>query len=200
MRDSGLAAQAAFNRRNLVRGSGPQQLVENRTVFASHSAELSIYDTFASAEKVRLDAEEILYCGMISGKKVLHGKNHFNSAFLPHESFVMAPGETVAIDFPEATLDNPTSCLTLGISRERLRDVCDQLNQKNPLPKELGCWRPHDDHVLHLFHTEATQQLLERIVGSFVHNDDDRDLVLNLGVTELLTRMLRQQGRSFLLN
>jgi len=80
----------------------------------------------------------------------------------------MAPGETVAIDFPEATLDNPTSCLTLGISRERLRDVCDQLNQKNPLPKELGCWRPHDDHVLHLFHTEATQQLLERIVGSFV--------------------------------
>jgi len=74
MRDSGLAAQAAFNRRNLVRGSGPQQLVENRTVFASHGAELSIYDTFASAEKVRLDAEEILYCGMISGKKVLHGK------------------------------------------------------------------------------------------------------------------------------
>ena len=200
MRDSGLAAQAAFNRRNLVRGSGPQQLVENRTVFASHGAELSIYDTFASAEKVRLDAEEILYCGMISGKKVLHGKHHFNSAFLPHESFVMAPGETVAIDFPEATLDNPTSCLTLGISRERLRDVCDQLNQKNPLPKELGSWRPHDDHVLHLFHTEATQQLLERIVGSFVHNDDDRDLVLNLGVTELLTRMLRQQGRSFLLN
>lgn len=195
-----LIRQAAFNRRRSMGASGPQQLVENRTVYESHGAELSIYDTFAQAEHVRLDAEEILYCGMISGKKILHGKNHFNSAFLPHESFVMAPGETVAIDFPEATIENPTSCLTLGISRDRLRHVCDQLNQKNPLPKELGEWSPQHDHVLHLFHTEATQQLLVRIVDSFISHDSDRDLVLNLGVTELLTRMLRQQGRSFLLH
>ncbi|WP_430460219.1 helix-turn-helix domain-containing protein [Thalassolituus sp. LLYu03] len=195
-----LMKQAAFNRRRTMGPSGPQQLVENRTVYESHGAELSIYDTFAQAEKVRLDAEEILYCGMISGKKILHGKNHFNSAFLPHESFVMAPGETVAIDFPDATLAAPTSCLTLGISRDRLRTVCDQLNQMNPLPKELGEWSPQHDHVLHLFHTEATQQLLVRIVDSFISRDSDRDLVLNLGVTELLTRMLRQQGRNFLLH
>ncbi|MAD47543.1 MAG: AraC family transcriptional regulator [Oceanospirillaceae bacterium] len=137
---------------------------------------------------------------MISGKKVLHGKNHFNSPFLPHESFVMAPGESVDIDFPEATEMSPTSCLALGISRDKLRQVCDQLNQKNPLPKELGEWNPQHDHVLHLFHTEATQQLLVRIVDSFMSHDSDRDLVLNLGVTELLTRMLRQQGRNFLLH
>ncbi len=195
-----LVNQAAFNRRRSMTRSGPQQLVENRTVYESHGAELSIYDTFAQAERVQLEAQEVLYCGMISGKKILHGKNHFNSVFLPHESFVMAPGETVAIDFPDATLNNPTSCLTLGISRERLRAVCDQLNQKNPLPREQGEWQPQHDQVLHLFHTEATQQLLVRIVDSFLSRDSDRDLVLNLGVTELLTRMLRQQGRNFLLH
>jgi len=200
MPQNALASRAAFNRRQLLNRSGPEHLVENRTVYESHGAELSIYDTFARAERVRLDAEEVLYCGMISGKKILHGKNHFNSSFLPHESFVMAPGETVAIDFPEATMDSPTSCLTLGISRDRLRQVCDQLNQKNPLPQELGEWSPQYDHVLHLFHTEATQQLLVRIVDSFLSNDSDRDLVLNLGVTELLSRMLRQQGRNFLLH
>jgi AraC-like DNA-binding protein len=195
-----LVSRAAFNRRKTLLAGGPQQLVENRTVYESHGAELSIYDTFAAADKVRLDAEEILYCGMISGKKVLHGKNHFNSVFLPHESFVMAPGETVDIDFPDATSDDPTSCLALGISRDKLREVCSQLNQKNPLPKELGEWNPRHDHVLHTFHTEATQQLLVRIVDSFLCQDSDRDLVLNLGVTELLTRMLRQQGRNFLLH
>lgn len=200
MPQNALASRAAFNRRQLLNRSGPEHLVENRTVYESHGAELSIYDTFARAEQVRLDAEEVLYCGMISGKKILHGKHHFNSSFLPHESFVMAPGETVAIDFPEATMDSPTSCLTLGISRDRLRQVCDQLNQKNPLPQELGEWSPQYDHVLHLFHTEATQQLLVRIVDSFLSNDSDRDLVLNLGVTELLSRMLRQQGRNFLLH
>lgn len=198
MGQSALLNQAAFNRRR-IRDSGPQQLVENRTVYERHGADLSIYDTFAKADRVKLDAEEVLYCGMISGKKILHGKNHFNATFLPHESFLMAPGETVEIDFPDATLEQPTSCLTLGISRERLRQECDQLNQACPLPKELGEWQARDDQVLHVFHTEATQQLLVRIVDSFLGSDSDRDLVLNLGVTELLSRMLRQKGRQFLL-
>ncbi|GAB3112926.1 AraC family transcriptional regulator [Aestuariicella hydrocarbonica] len=198
MVSEGLHHQAAFNRRRHASASGPRQLVENRTVYESHSAELSIYDTFAVAERVRLDAEELLYCGMISGKKVLHGRNHFNAPFLPHESFVMAPGETIEIDFPEASFEAPTSCLALGISRSRLREVCDRLNDQRPRPRELGEWRPQAQQALHLLHTEATQQLLVRIVGSFLGNDDDRDLVLDLGVTELLTRMLRQQGREFL--
>jgi len=195
-----LAQLALNNRRNVLRSSGPLSMVENRTVYESYGAELSIYDTFSTAERVRLDSDEILYCGMISGKKILHGKSHFNSTFLPHESFVMAPGESVEIDFPEATEEQPTSCLALGISRDKLRDICDRLNYKNPLPKELGEWSPEHDHVLHTFHTEATQQLLVRIVDSFISHDADRDLVLDLGVTELLTRMLRQQGRNFLLN
>jgi AraC-like DNA-binding protein len=193
---TGLAARAQCNRRqNAVRS-----LVENRTIYESHEADLSIYDTFEPAQKVQLSADEILYCGMITGKKTLYGQNKYKADFLPHESFVMAPGETIAIDFPEAQPNHPTSCLTLGISRERLRRVCDQLNQYAPPPKEVGEWRFDSTHVLHTFHTEATQHLLIRMVDSFLHHDDDRDLVLNLGVTELLTRMMRQQGKQFLLS
>ncbi|MDX1804204.1 MAG: AraC family transcriptional regulator N-terminal domain-containing protein [Alcanivorax sp.] len=195
MSENALVNRAVFSRRR----STLQQLVENRTLYESHGADLSIYDTFHRAEKVRLDAEEILYCGMISGRKILHGKQHFHSTFVPHESFLMAPNETVDIDFPDATPSTPTSCLTLGIRRQRLRELCDQLNHRAPLPRELGEWAPRHDQVLHLFHTEATQQLLVRIVDSFLSHDSDRDLVLNLGVTELLTRMLRQKGRAFLL-
>ena len=195
MLDSGLASRAAFNRRRQT----PAQLVENRTIYERHGAELSIYDTFAPAERVRLDADEVLYCGMITGKKILHGREQFRSDFLPHESFVMGAGESVEIDFPEARMDAPTSCLTLGISRERLRQVCDQLNHADPLPAALGEREPNRQ-VFHIWHAEATQRLLVRIVDSFLSQDDDRDLVLNLGVTELLSRMLRQQGRQFLLD
>jgi AraC-like DNA-binding protein len=189
-----LTTLAERNRRQ----SAPRLLVENRTVYETHGVELSIYDTFSSATQVRLEAEEILYCGMISGRKVLHGKNHFNEAFIPHESFVMAPGETVTIDFPDASSTQPTSCLALGIDRNRLRQVCDSLNIHGVLPRELEHWKPDAAHLLHVFHTEATQQLLVRIVDSFLGKDPDRDLVLDLGVTELLTRMLRQQGHDFL--
>ncbi len=176
----------------------PRELVENRTLFERHSAELSIYDTYAVAERVRLDADQLLYCGMISGRKVLHGRGVEDAPFLPHESFVMAPGESVAIDFPEASADKPTTCLTLSIPRERLQLECERLNQHHPLPQAVGEWSPREDQVLHLYHTEATQQLLARIVSCFLGNDDDRDLVLDLGVTELLTRMLRQRGREFI--
>ncbi len=191
-----LASRAQINRRR----TPVKNLIENRTVYESFEAELSIYDTFSPAKDVQLSADEILYCGMISGKKTLHGKNEYQSDFLPHESFVMAPGESISIDFPEAKMSEPTSCLTLGISRERLRRLCDQLNQNAPPPKEVGEWRLDDSHVFHTFHTEATQHLLVRMVDSFLHHDDDRDLVLNLGVTELLTRMMRQHGKQFLLN
>lgn len=177
-----------------------RQLIENRTVFESHEAELSVYDTYEQAQRVGLEAEEVLYCGMLTGRKVLHG-SHYDGEFLPHESFVMAPGEKVTIDFPEAHPSHPTTCLTLGIGRHKLQEVCDFLNRHAPLPIKHCEWQPglgYSEHVFHIYHTQSTQLLLERIVNSFLTHDDDRDLVLNLGITELLTRMLRQNGRQFL--
>ena len=55
-----LAQLATSNRQSVLAGSGPLSMVENRTVYESHDAELSIYDTFSAAEKVRLDTVEIL--------------------------------------------------------------------------------------------------------------------------------------------
>ncbi len=175
-----------------------QQLVENRTLYEHHEVDFAIYDTYEPARAVALKADEILYCGMISGRKVLHA-DQFDGEFLPHESFVMAPGQQISIDFPDAAEHQPTSCMTLGIRREKLQQACDMLNHHAPLPPELGEWNLQQHHVLHTFHTEGTQQLLVRIVNSFLGADSDRDLVLKLGVTELLTRMLRQGGRDFLL-
>lgn len=176
----------------------PKQLIENRTVYASHLAELSVYDTYKQVDRVRLDADEVLYCGMMTGRKIMHGKQGLNTPFLPHESFVVAPGDFVEIDFPEATENQPTTCMTLEIPRESLYRICDQLNSHSPKAKELGEWEAQPQQ-LHLVHTEATQQLLERIVHSFIRQEDDCDLILNFGVNELLARLLRQRGRDFLL-
>ena len=194
IRTSQLTALAKKHRAQVA----PRRLIENRTVYASQLAELSVYDTYEQADRVRLDAGELLYCGMMTGRKVMHGMDGFSTEFLPHESFVVAPGEYVEIDFPEASLDIPTTCMTLEIPRETLRKVCDQLNTSSRRTKEMGDWQV-DERQLHLMHTDATQQLLERIVASHVCNEDDSDLVLNFGVNELVARMLRQQGRDFLL-
>ena len=99
----------------------PKLLVENRTSFLGPESEVSIYDTYLPEKLVQLDADQLMYCGMIEGKKVMHSELLDDQVFLPHESFVLAPGETVDIDFPEASIDNPTTCLTVEISKGSLR-------------------------------------------------------------------------------
>ncbi|ASP39946.1 AraC family transcriptional regulator [Bacterioplanes sanyensis] len=181
-----------------LRQRGPQQLVENRTVFFRQDVELSIYDTYAAASNVALAADEVLYCAMIQGRKEMHGP-HARQRFVPHESYVLAPGQQVLIDFPEARMEQPTTCLTVSVDSQKIHQLCEQLEQQSPLPQDLGSWDEVRPQTWHSHHSRATQALLERIAASFLQADEDQDLVLSYGVDELLCRLLRQQGREFLL-
>ena len=159
----------------------PRQLIENRISYAGPHSELSLYDTYLPAREVNLSAGELLYCGMITGRKILHGEQNFSAEFLPRESFVMAPGQTIQIDFPEASLQTPTSCLTVEISRERVDEVCSHLNQQAPLHQDFEDWHYRADAVIHTQHSVATQSLLERLVTTFTEEPQDRDLLIDLG-------------------
>ncbi len=178
----------------------PRELIENRVSFAGPNAELSIYDTYLPAQDVNLAADELLYCGMISGKKILHGTADYTAEFLPQESFVMAPGEEIQIDFPEAALDSPTSCLTIEISRSRMDQVCSHMNKVSPLHRDFEDWHYRAEKKFHTPHTPATQALLERLVHTFTEDQMDRDLLIDFGISELIVRMLRHQTRDFLLS
>ncbi|MCB5160830.1 helix-turn-helix transcriptional regulator [Marinomonas algarum] len=176
----------------------PVQLVENRVCFAGPHAELSIYDTYEQAQKVSLKADTLLYCGMVTGAKVMHTQAHDNIPFLPHESFILAPKEEVFIDFPEAEHHAPTTCLTIAISKERVEQICDRMN--DIMVDSLPTHAPIDPNQhLHTLHTQGTQQVIDRLTSDFIRNDPDRDLLVDFGVSELVTRILRHHGRDALL-
>lgn len=109
----------------------PKTLVENKISFAADESEVSIYDTYEKASRVRLQAGELLLCGMLSGKKIMHSEGVKNrveeQVFLPHESFIMAPGERVEIDFPDATMSSPTTCLTVEIAKEKVLKIHERM-------------------------------------------------------------------------
>jgi len=177
----------------------PQVSVANRISFARPDSELSFFYTYRPARRGGLKARTQLYSGMISGKKIMHGKQvHQGSQFLPHESFVIAPGEQVAIDFPGACDEAPTTCLALEISRERLAQIAERMHSQYGELEGYGPWQQQPDY-LHVHHASATQSLLERLVSVYTENHPDRSLMIDLGVTELVVRMLRHQGREFLL-
>ncbi len=178
----------------------PQVLVENKISFAGPESELSIYDTYQQANRVQLKSDQLLFCAMVSGKKVMHsGANDFNSDFLPHESFIMTPDSSVEIDFPVAKLSKPTTCLAIEISTDRIKQVAASLNEQQPLKKEFGHWS-YNNNLVHTHHNSQTQQLLNRIVQIYVENHPDRSAMISLAVSELTIRLLRHQTRDFILS
>jgi len=178
----------------------PKVLVENKISFAGPESELSIYDTYEQAERVKLKSDQLLFCAMVSGKKVMHtGKNDFTTEFIPHESFIMAPNKTVEIDFPIAQWKAPTTCLAIEVSLDRVKNTAQKLNQLTPLKEEFGCWE-YSQQLMHTHHNNETEALLNRIVHIYTENHPDRNFMIDLAVSELTVRLLRQQTRDFMLN
>ncbi len=177
----------------------PKVLVENKLTFAGPESELSIYDTYQEAKKVRLLSDQLLFCAMVTGKKVMHSdKDDFHGEFLPHESFIMAPGSSVEIDFPIAKLSEPTTCLAIEISSDRVQQVSAMLNQQQPLNQAFGHWQ-YDHKLVHTHHNSETQSVLNRIVQIYSENHPDRSAMVALAVSELTIRLLHQQTREFIL-
>jgi len=179
-------------------------LIENKVSFYGPDSELSIYDTYRSAERVRLDADNLLYCGMVTGKKVMYSNRHYGGygegqVFLPHESFVIPPGESVEIDFPNACEATPTTCLAIDIPKERIETISEQMNDLVKIDGVDHGWL-YQPEVIHTHHSSDTQILIERIVNLFTLNNNDREIMIGWSVSELITRLLRQQGRELLLN
>ena len=176
----------------------PKVLVENKVSFAAESSELSIYDTYQQAARVELRSDQLMFCGMVTGKKIMHlDQDDMHQPFLPHESFVLAPNQKVEIDFPEARIDTPTTCLAIEIAPERIQQVAQMLEVNSPKMKDYGDWQ-YQNRVLHTHHTSETQALLNRIVSIYTENHPDRRLLIDLAVSELSVRLLRQQTRDFI--
>lgn len=178
----------------------PEVLVENKLSFAGPDSELSIYDTYQQAKRVQLKSDQLLFCAMVTGKKVMHSSQEdFHGEFLPHESFVMAPGSSVEIDFPVAKIADPTTCLAIEISTDRVQQVASMLNQQQPLNKAFGHWQ-YDNKLVHTHHNSETQNVLNRIVQIYGENHPDRSAMVGLAVSELTIRLLHQQTRDVILN
>ncbi|MEZ5525796.1 MAG: AraC family transcriptional regulator N-terminal domain-containing protein [Pseudomonadales bacterium] len=183
-----------------ARRSKRQLLVENKISFAGPETELSIYDTYRASLGVGLDADQLLYCGMIDGKKIMHSfAEDPGELFLPHESFVIPPGGHVDIDFPEACEAHPTTCLTIEISQQRVEQLSQRMRDLTHLGELDHDWQ-YEPLTIHTHHTSETQGLLEKLVALFTQNHPDKEIMVDLGVSELVIRLLREQGRNLLLD
>jgi AraC-like DNA-binding protein len=179
--------------------SAPHPLIEDKISFSAHNSELTVYSTYEASSQVRFQSNELLFGGMLVGRKVMRTQNITEEQiFLPHESYIIAPNEVVEIDFPEATLDTPTKCLVVEISKEKVGLISERLSDSLPMLEDIN-HAQLGQPVLRTHHTTETQQLLYRLAKLFSENDPDRQLLIDLHVSELIIRLLRHKTRDFLL-
>lgn len=173
-------------------------LVENRTVFNFNNCELNIFETHQASEQVWLRFQGMVFTTMLRGKKVMHVQQAEPFAYLPGESVILPESAPMVIDFPEASLQNPTQCIALEIDRQKISDTLNLLNEQFPKVEESGPWRVDLDqfHIHNSLELSDTVNRLMRIPGEHALA---KDALANITLQELLIRLLQTQARTVLM-
>lgn len=174
-------------------------LVENRTIYNAEFAELNIYETLEVAEKVALKFDFPIIASMLTGKKIMHIDGMPSFDFYPGESVVLPTDQKMLIDFPLATQEEPTQCLALGIDSEKISEVVDKFNSKVSIENENNSWTI-DDCSNHLANHSDVNNLINRLVYTFTHNTQSKDVLLDLMIQELIVRLLQTKAKALLID
>lgn len=177
----------------------PQQLIENRTSFAGENAIFSVYDTYKKTEGVALHSSTPTYCGMISGKKVIHCNRDTTFEFKPSESLVLPSDKQIFIDFPEAEENNPTTCITIEMPDSKVNQVVAKMNEVMPRHNDLGEWEYDTENSVHFPNNRAVDMLIEKLFHIFTRGKEQRDLLIDMNISELIVYMLQSESRKLLI-
>lgn len=181
----------------VAKRSSYQSLVENRHQFSFCHSELNLFETRQQAEKVSLYFEHPVLAIMLQGRKHMHLPDT-NFSFLPGESVIMEASSTMVIDFPEAEMEKPTSCLALEISNDLIATTLTHLNERAPRAEDHQVWQLEKPHY-HLLNSEEIYGATKRLFDLYSKPADFNNQLEYLTLQELVLRILQTQARSFLL-
>ena len=174
-------------------------LVEQRTTYNADYSELNIFETHKVASQVSLTFDFPVIASMITGKKHMHLEGMPSFDFLPGESVIMPSGAPMVIDFPVASMENPTQCLALGIDEHKIQEVVGKFNDFTAIESENNQWSL-DKNTSHLLHDQDINVLVHRLIQTFVNNTNSKDVLLDLMIQELVVRLLQTKAKHLLIS
>lgn len=170
-------------------------MVENQTKFNLNNCEFSIYETHRAAFDVKLHFETIAFTAMLRGKKHMKLDNKTNYFdYYPGESVLVAPGETMIINFPEAD-ETPSQCISLSLNPEFIENSLNHLNYHLPKVDEMSRWNIELDEYF-LFNNQSLASATNNIMRIAMDDNSQKDIMADFALKELLIRLMQTQARS----
>lgn len=174
-----------------------QTLVENRTSYSLERCELNVFETYTESYKVPLTFNDFVITSMLRGKKVMHLNEKKEFEYLPGETVIVPPSETMRIDFPEATDFNPTQCIALAIDNHQIKQTIRYLNEYFPKESNDEEWKLNYDEY-HFYNNEEIAYLINKIIKVGSDTSREKDVLADLTLKELLVRIMQTQNLNVL--
>lgn len=169
-----------------------EQLVENRRVFNLDKCELNVFESYQQAYHIPLTFNELVITSMVRGKKIMHLFDKPAFDYLPGETVIVPSRETMVIDFPEATAQNPTQCIALAVDAAYINDTVNYLNQYYNTEGELHNWQLHFNQY-HFENESEVTELINKLIRVCSSGDASKNIYADLHLKELLIRLIQSQ-------
>ncbi|WP_337059128.1 AraC family transcriptional regulator [Elizabethkingia meningoseptica] len=187
--------KSLLNKLTLLKEDQLYNFIENKTTFGLQNCEFNIYETHSNTSNFKLSFDHLAFTGMLQGKKrmKLEGKTDYFE-YLPGESVLVAPGETMVIDFPEAS-ESPSQCISLSFNPEFVESSLNELNLNAPKIDHASNWNISLNEF-YLFNTPSLAMATNNIMRIAMEDNPQKDVIANFALKELLIRLMQTQGRN----
>jgi len=165
-------------------------LVENRTVYSLDNCELNLFETYQESALVPLKFNDLVVTSMLRGKKVMHLFDDPAFDYLPGETVIVPSNVEMKIDFPEASVKNPTQCLALAIDHNKIEETLVFLNER--YPKEEDTWKLYHENYFFYNNTELANTI-NKLIRECMSYSVTKDALVDLALQELLVRIVQTQ-------